>query len=170
MKSRWLKLGLCVCCAWALGACVAGYGVESTYDQGIRTVAVDIFDNQTREVGIETQLSEAIIKEIQAHTPWRVTDGAIADTILTGVIRSADYRRLSRTRGIGLTQEGTFEMTVEFDFTRPDSSEVLVSRRALRGMATFAPTRGTDERAEIGQRGAIQNVARRIVDELRATW
>ncbi len=148
----------------------ASYSFESTHDRSIQTVSVDIFQNRTRDPGLEIALTEAIIKEIQARTPWRVADDAVADTRLTGSITRIGYRQLSRTRAIGLAQEVSFELTVDFDWKDSRSGELLAGRRSFDTLATFVPTRGVDERAEIGQQGAMQKIAERIVDEMRANW
>lgn len=158
--------------AVGLGGCssVGGYGFESSFAEDVRTVSVPIFVNETSEPGLEIMLTEAVIKEIQSRTPWRVADDAVADTRLEGRIRAANFRRLSRTTGIGLSQEVAFELSVDFDWTRSGSGESLASRQSLEGLGTFVPTRGVDERLEIGQIGAMQATARRIVDEMRASW
>lgn len=154
------------------GGCssVGGYSFESSFSEDVRTVSVPIFINETSEPGLEIMLTEAVIKEIQSRTPWRVADDAVADTRLEGRIRSASYRRLSRTTGIGLSQEVALELSVDFDWTRSRTGESLASRQSLEGLGTFVPTRGVDERLEIGQLGAMQSAARRIVDEMRASW
>ncbi len=158
-----------VACAITLTGC-AGYRFESTHDQGIRTVSVEIFENRTDDPGIELALTEAIIKEIQSNTPWRVADDTVADTRLSGKITRAGFRNLSRTRGIGLAQEVKFELSVDFDWKDSHTGELLAGRRSFDSMATFVPTRGIDERIDIGELGAMQKIAARIVDEMRADW
>lgn len=153
----------------SMGGCV-GYSFQSTHDESVRTVSVDIFANRTSSPGLEIALTEAIIKEIQARTPWRVAEDAVADTRLTGAITRVGYRQLSRTRGIGLAQEVSFELTVDFDWKDSRTGELLAGRRSFDTLATFVPTRGVDERVEIGQQGAMQKIAERIVNEMRATW
>ena len=168
MMGRRVTLGLMACFA-ALTGC-AGYGFESTHDQGIRTISVEVFQNRTSDPGLELALTEAIIKEIQSSTPWRVADDAVADTRLTGSITRVGFRHLSRTRRIGLVQEVSFELSVDFDWKDSHTGELLAGRRSFDSMATFVPTRGIDERIEIGQQGAMQKIAARIVDEMRADW
>ncbi len=169
---RGLALAIGLGAMWCLGACrsIGGYAIESSYDESIRTVGVEIFENRTQEVGLEIALTEAVIKEIQARTPWRVTDADVADTVLTGVIRQAEYGRLSRTPGVGLTQEATLQLSVDFDWTRGSTGEVLARRMSLEGLGTFVPARGVGERMEVGRFDAIRATARRIVDEMRSAW
>jgi hypothetical protein len=151
-----------------------GYVLGSTYDQGVRTVAVPIFDNTTFTPGLEQMLTEAIVKEIQASTPWRITGRDRADTVLTGVIDMAELGLLTRTRGTGFVQEQTLTLRVNFSWRDNRSGEVRVERERFAAASSFIPARGiageAGERIEIGQREAVEELARAIVAELRAEF
>lgn len=151
-----------------------GYVFGSTYDQGVRTVAVPIFDNTTFTPGLEQQLTEAIIRQIQTSTPWRIASRERADTVLTGVIDSAELGLLTRTRGTGLAQEQTLTLRVNFAWRDNRTGEVRVERQRFSATSTFVPSRGVGgeagERIEIGQRDAIDELAQAIVAELRADF
>src|SRR5262249_16212598 len=49
-----------------------GYTSRPNYDTSIRTVYVPIFKNQSFRRGLEFDLTRAVIREIQAKTPYRV--------------------------------------------------------------------------------------------------
>jgi hypothetical protein len=64
-----------------------GYTTRPNYNLDIRTVRVPIFKNETYYRGLEFQLTEAVQREIELKTPYRlVTAGEPADTELTGKI------------------------------------------------------------------------------------
>src|SRR5437016_261337 len=64
-----------------------GYTTRPMYDTGIRTVRVPIFRNMTLVQGLEFELTEAVIREIEAKTPYKVKQEAgYADTELIGTI------------------------------------------------------------------------------------
>lgn len=66
---------------------VFGYTTRPMYDCGIRTVRVPIFKNETMRQGLEFELTKAIVREIEAKTPYKIISGeGHADTELTGVI------------------------------------------------------------------------------------
>lgn len=66
---------------------VFGYTTRPVYDYGIRTVRVPIFKNETMRQGLEFELTKAIVREIEAKTPYKVVSGeGHADTELTGTI------------------------------------------------------------------------------------
>src|SRR5262245_24704325 len=68
---------------------VLGYTTRPNYDCAIRTVRVPIFKNETYRQGLEFKLTDAVIREIEAKTPWKVVPAwRAADAELTGKIVS----------------------------------------------------------------------------------
>ncbi|MCB9844867.1 MAG: hypothetical protein H6811_02615 [Phycisphaeraceae bacterium] len=173
MRGTGWIIAAAVVLSW-LGGCASdpkrGYSLASAHDTSISTISVPIFENLTPMTGLETQLTEAIIKEIQRRTPWAVVPVGSAQTTLTGKIRKAEFVRLSRTPGTGLAQEATFELTLDFDWSDDASGRSRVRQSNVRAIGTFVAARGVGERIEVGEKGAIQVAARRIVEQLRADW
>ncbi|MDX2114866.1 MAG: LPS assembly lipoprotein LptE [Planctomycetota bacterium] len=170
------RLMLLKCCAATLlvAGCASspqqGYSFTDAYRADVRTVAVPIFENSTFSHGLEFTLTDAIIKEIHRTTPWRVTSGDGADTTLSGAITDSEMRRLSRGSETGLVQELAVQLTVDFDWKKNRSGEVLVSRRNFKAADPFVPARGARERLNLGERAAIDELAKDIVAELRSSW
>ena len=160
--------------AGALTGCAGdptqGYSFSSSHDAGIRTVHVPMFKNPTFQRGLEVELTDAIIKEIQRTTPWKVTDAAVAETSLSGTITDASLSQLSTNRDSGLAQELAVKITVDFDWVDARTGRSLTSRRAFTASETFVPTLPVGERLEVGQHSAIQQMARDIVGEMRSGW
>jgi hypothetical protein len=147
-----------------------GYSFASSHDETLRTVHVPMFRNPTFHRGLEVELTDAIIKEIQSSTPWKVTDSAIAETSLTGTMTDVRLRRLSQHRDSGLSQEMAVVITVDFDFRDARTGQTLASRRSFTASETFVPTKPVSERLEVGEHAAVQQLARDIVAELRSNW
>lgn len=156
------------------GGCAAspteGYAFVSSHDDTIRTVAVPIFQNPTYSHGLEVQLTDAIIKEIQRSTPWRVAPEGTANATLTGTLTGSELRRLSQARGTGLGQEMSVRLTVDFEFKDVRTGKVLVSKKEFTASDTFIPANPAGERLEVGQHAAVQRLAKDIVNELRSNW
>ena len=75
------------CGTWDGHFCLLGYTTRPPYDIGIRTVRVPIFKNVTMHRGIEFDITEAVIREIEAKTPFKVVQGCVdADTELIGTV------------------------------------------------------------------------------------
>jgi hypothetical protein len=167
-------LAVVLAVAWCVAVAGCGYTWGTTYSQSVRTVAVPVFDNATFVLGIEGDLTDAVGKELQASTPWRITNEANADTTLVGTIRRAETTPLSQVRGAGIVQESAVTLVVDFEWRDNRTGEVILQRRNFQALSTFVPARGEDgqpgERIELGIRGATDELAARIVDELRNSW
>jgi len=147
-----------------------GYSLTSTFRSDVKTVALPIFGNTTFSHDLELTLTDALAKEIHRSTPWRVTAADRADTTLSGTITRADLKKLSRQSDTGLVLEQAVEVTVSFEWKRNRTGEVLVSRRNFRASDQFTPSRGSQERLDLGERAALERLARDIVSELRSSW
>ncbi|MEC9372498.1 MAG: LPS assembly lipoprotein LptE [Planctomycetota bacterium] len=157
----------------ALAGCAndprSGYTLESTFDQGVRSIAVPVFENETYNHGIEIRLTEAIIKEMRRNTPWEVRSSGAATT-LRGAVTGVGLRKLATNRDSGLVEELAVEIEVAFEWSDNRSGETLVAKRAYRGAGTFVPAHGVQERLATGEQAAIEALAQDIVSELRSTW
>ena len=160
--------------AAALTGCAAdatqGYVFQSAHSDQRNSVAVPIFDNPTFERSVHVELTEAIVKEIQRTTGWVVTSRGKASTILEGRITEVERQMLTEDRVTGFGQELAVTITVDFELKDALTGETIVGRRGFTGSSTFVPTRAVGERYELGRQAAIEDLARAIVDELRADW
>jgi len=71
------------------GGCA--YTVGSSLPAGFRTVWVPVFDNSTRTVGLEGEVTAAVISEFQSEGALRPAGEKRADCILRG--RIVSYKR-----------------------------------------------------------------------------
>ncbi len=160
--------------ALALGACAddpsKGYSFGTATGADARTICVDVFENYTMTRGVEIELTEAVIKEIQRSTRLRVVRDAQADTRLSGVVRVLEPRRVARDSLTGLGDEMSVKVSVDFDLKDSRSGAVLVSRRGFSGVDTFVSGQGTRETIDVGRRAASQRLAKDIVAEMGAGW
>ena len=147
-----------------------GYAAGSIYRAGITTVAVPIFTNDTYVRDVEFTLTDALVKEIEARTPYKVTSQAEADTIVLGQIRDVQLDQLSKSRLTGLTEEGIVSVTIDFLWKDNRSGKVLVERKAYSGHGLFVPSNPSGEPIELGRFNAVGHLARDIVGEMRAEW
>ena len=147
-----------------------GYAFDTTFDESMRTIAVPIFRNETTSRGIEIQLTEAVIKQIQQRTPWRLTPSDRADSTLVGVVTNTTLRALSDDPQTGLVQEQAVQITIRFEWRDNRSGDVLVARDGYSASAVFHPSRAVGDRLELGQRSAIEELAEDIVSEMRSSW
>lgn len=147
-----------------------GYRFDTTFDESIRTVAVPIFRNETTSRGLEVQLTESVMKQLQQRTPWRLVPADRADTTLVAVITDTDLSVLSDDPQTGLVQEQAVRITIRFEWRDNRSGDILVARDNYSAAAVFSPARNVGDRIEMGQRNAIEELAHDLVSELRSGW
>jgi len=147
-----------------------GYRHKPLYDPNLGTVAVDIFDNQTFEKGVEFDVTEALVKEIELRTPYKVVDRSLARTLLTGSV--VDVRRgvLNREFEAGVPQEMQVRITVSFEWKDRQTGRMLRKRNRITGTGEFIPTRPVSEPFEVGQHTAVAELARDIVSVMQDDW
>ncbi len=79
-------------CEWDGNFTLLGYSTKPNYDTKYKTVKVNIFKDPTLWAvlpvpGLEMQLTQAIVREIEAKTPYKVVQDN-ADTEISGTIKS----------------------------------------------------------------------------------
>lgn len=160
--------------ACGIAGCAAspseGYSFENAYRSDVQTIAVPVFDNRSFDHGLEFTLTDALVKELHRSTPYRVVTSDAADSTLSGAIRSAELRRLTRRTETGLIQELAYEIDVDFEWKQRRTGKPLVVRNGFRSAEAFVPARGGGERLAMGQQAAVDELAKQIVAEMRSAW
>jgi len=169
----WTVLGGALACAVGCAADpTKGYTVKSQYVPGIKTVCVPIFTRGKRVYrrGLEFRLTEAVIKRIQLDTPYRVTRKGGADTELRGAIDRVSQRVLSFDPDTGFPRETEITMTVSFTWTDLRNGAILKQHTNFRQADTYIPPPPLSEDFFQGSEGAINKLAKRIVEQMEADW
>jgi len=148
----------------------AGYTTEPLFERDVRSVAVNILGNASFRRGVEFSLTEALIKEIETRTPYKVTRQGTADTIITGTIRGVDQGLLSRDADAGVPQEIQVTVTASFQWKDQRTGEVLRRRDGMAATGEYVPTRPAGEFYEVAEQRAVAEMARHMVDLMRSDW
>jgi len=160
--------------AGALAGCASdpskGYSFAPVTATQARSVGVPIFENGTFTKGVEADLTEAIIKELQRTTQIDVTRSANAETVLTGVVTDSELKRIAVDSQTGYVDQLAVRITVDFDWKDNRTGKVLLSRRSFSAVDSFSTARRAGELVEQGQHSAVQRLARAIVEEMRSSW
>jgi hypothetical protein len=136
-----------VCAVGALGLCsctegghlnILGYTTRPNYDESIRTVYVPIFGNRVIQTGplrgLEFRLTEDVIREIEAKTPYKTTSNREqADTELIGTITAISKNILNRNQ---LNEVREYELVLNVELywrdLRPEANGALLSGKQSR--------------------------------------
>jgi hypothetical protein len=174
---REMRAKIVACCVLAtafIGGCASdptqGYSTSSIYPSGVSTVAVPIFTSESYTRNVEFELTDALIKEIEARTPYNVVPADRADTVLLGQIKAIELDQLSKSRLTGLSEEVIVSVTIDFQWKDQRSGKPMVERRGFAGHALFVPSAPSSEAIELGQFSVVQQLARDIVAELQSEW
>ena len=159
----------------ALLATGCGYMVGNGFTPDIKTVSVPIFENDTYRRGLEYQLTEAVQKEIQNRTPYRLAQGADADTRLTGRIVQVRKDVLGENNNDDPRQL-QFSIMVRVTWENLRTGEVLAKQEVpvapdaipLLTQAGFAPELGQSQAT--ATQTAINLMARNIVNLMEVPW
>lgn len=107
-----------------------GYSTRPNYDGDIRTVYVPIFQNVTFRKGLEFQLTQAVVREMEAKTPYKVVScRENADTELIGKI--VNHRKMViNFNQVGEIRDAETGITVELVWRdlRPGHTGDLLSK------------------------------------------
>jgi len=149
-----------------------GYTLRSQYPTNVRTVSVPIW-TRSRHVyrrGIEMRLTEALVKQIENDTPYKVTKKTRADTELKGTIERITQQVLTINPDDSLPREMEITMDVSFRWTDLRTGKVLKEHKAFRVAGTYVSGDPFNESFFHGSEETINRLARRIVEQLQADW
>jgi hypothetical protein len=152
-----------------------GYNIGAPYSQEIRSVHVPVFKSGSNRRFVEFQLTEAVQKQIQQRTPFRLVKEPDADTRLTG--RIIDLRK----NALGFTQfsdsrELQVNLMVEVTWEDLRTGKIIGQQRVpmppemlqLAAQGEFAPEVG--QSLATADQAAIDRLARNIVDMMEMPW
>lgn len=145
-----------------------GYAAKPVYPQDVQSVQVPIFQNRSFYRGLEFDLTEALIKEIELRTPYKVVSHASADTVLEGTIVAVNQHRLSRRPAGGLAQELEMQLVVDVSWRNLRTGQVVMDRKGLVVVGRYIPPMG--QTYQSGQAETAQKMATQIVSAMGSQW
>jgi hypothetical protein len=152
-----------------------GYVVGSAFAPDIRSVHVPTFTSDSFRRGVELQLTEAVQKQIQMRTPYRLTSAQSADTRLSGHIVEIRKDVLGETINDD-PRELQFSLAVEVTWEDVRSGAVLAQQRIPLAPDTVQLIAHADFAPELGHSRAtathdvVHDLARQIVGMMEAPW
>ena len=147
-----------------------GYAAASPFPTKYRTVALPIFRNASYMRGFELDLADALVKQVEQSTPYKVQSEATADTVLRGTITSIDMVELSKDPSTGLANEMMVRMRVNYEWVDLRSGERIVAKDAVESCALFVPSYPAREGLELGRFAAVEQLARELVAAMQSKW
>ncbi len=160
-----LRIAACAVAALCAGC---GYMVGGAYAPEVSTIHVPTFSSDTYRRGFELQLTEAVQKQIQLRTPYRLARPPEAQTRLEGRIISIDKRVENQNR-FDDPRELELAIGIQVRWIDERSGQILGAREfpldspttTLIAQSSFAPETGQSLATATQQ--AVDQLARQIV-------
>lgn len=140
------------------------FRMNNAKGQPIRTVAVDVFQSREFRRGLELQLTEAVVKRINAESPYRIAKKETADTLLTGTVKEVRQSTVARDFRTARPRETTQTLVIDFEWKDLRTGEILVKRPNY--VQTIDYIRPLNEDFHHGSQRAVDRMAERIVEEM----
>lgn len=159
----------------ALAGCACyHFGADSLYPPDIHTVYVPMFESDSLRRDLGDQLTEAVCKEIERRTPFKVVGTPNADSVLTGRIKADTKHVIIREPN----NEGRVnEMGLVINVTWADRRGIVQREGAVPVPPELVTLTQTNNLIpEYGQSTAsslektMQGLATKIVDMMETPW
>jgi hypothetical protein len=155
----------------------AGYqvGNSSLYCPSVRTVYVPIFESDSYRRNLGERLTEAVMKEIELKTPYKVVETPDADSILTGRITGETKRVVVENR-MDDPREAEVALQVRVRWIDRRGSVIRQSDPIPLAPEIVTVSASAPVFPEVGQsvatahQQAIQRIAEQIVGMMERPW
>jgi hypothetical protein len=155
----------------------AGYrvGNQSLYRPDIRTVYVPVIQSDSFRRNLGERLTEALVREIELNTPYKVVDSEDADSILQCRLHDDRKRTLVETR---TDEPRNLEWLTNVSVTWADRQGQALMQRTQYPIPGTIMTAGQDtsfvpeagQTIAVAQQEAIERLARQIRVSMQVWW
>ncbi|MDA0835622.1 MAG: LPS assembly lipoprotein LptE [Planctomycetota bacterium] len=150
-----------------------GYIVGKEFPSEVCSVYVPVFDSNLFRRGVEFQVTEAVQREIQMRTPYRLVKEANADTRLTGKL--VEYRKdLLGESKYDDPRELQLSLVVEVRWEDLRTGEILAEQLIPLSTDALLLTSMSEMAPEVGhslatsQQDAVARLARQVVNAMES--
>ncbi len=164
--------------ALLLGGC-AGYHIgpiKPVKFDGIHSIAVNNFKNNTLQPRVEVLLANSVIKQMQQDGTYKIADESKADAVLEGTLEEIRRRPSRYVRGNVLqTREYTLQIQVRYKVTQRGTGKLLDERTVV-GTTSFFVSGSGSVAADVNQDElqafplAAEDLAIRLVSQISEGW
>jgi len=146
-----------------------GYTTEKLYPQGLETVCVEMFDNQTFRRGVEYELTHALALQISSHSPYQVVRSRRqADSVIYGSITSISESVLTQQQDLDRPLENQVVVTVEVNWKDLRNGKMLLDARKVRVTGEYVSLLAAGR--DSAHQEAANEMAVRILEAMQAEW
>lgn len=167
-----LALSLCLCVAGCAGY---RFGADSLFPSDIQTVYVPMFQSDSYRRGLAEQLTEAVCKEIEKRTNYKVVNTPNADSVLSGRILN-EVKRIVVEAPTDEPRETQVQFFIEVTWLDRQSALLAQSQKVplpgtvanINQTANLVPEVG--QSVATSQQDVITKLAYQIVSMMETPW
>jgi hypothetical protein len=156
-------LGLCLPIALSAGCAGYQFGNRSLYRTDLKTIHVPMFQSNSLRLDLGEWLTEAVVKEIELRTPYKVVSNPLADSVMTGRIMF-DTKRVLAENINDEPRNLVFNAAVHVTWI-DNRGQILIQNVTSLG-SNFVPEAG--QSITTSEQVAIRKMAHEIVSQMEA--
>lgn len=144
------------------------YSFKSTLPEHVKTLSIDVFDNETMEIGLEGKVSDKIVEEFALDGRVKVSDYT-PDARLEGKIVKYDKRAINYGSDDGIYE---FRMNIEVEFSCKDlkTGENLAGPMPMKTSLDYQVFGSLASSEKDAQEELAGELAKEIVHEVLMGW
>lgn len=100
-------------------------GQETNLPPDIQSLAIPIFINQTDQIGLESEVTRALLEKFASSKRLAIREQKFADAILTGRVKSFNTTSVAVTKGFFITSGYRATVIIEVLLQRGDNGQIL---------------------------------------------
>jgi hypothetical protein len=159
----------------ASGCAAYRFGSQTLYPLDVQTVYVPVFESDSFRRNLAEFLTEAVVKEIESKTPYKVVGSPQADSVLSGKI-TTDTKRVIVEDPYDYPRETQVNMSIEVRWVnrkgdlvgQPTTIAVPQEIAVISADGMLVPEYG--QSVSTAQLQAIQRLATQIVSLMESPW
>jgi len=154
-----------------LGGCTAvgGYSNETLFPDDIHSVRLEMFDNRSFRRGVEYELSDALAKRIEAHTPYKIVSSRDrTDSVITGQLVSISESALTLERELAEPLESEVVLTAVVTWKNLNTGHLMMNNKRITAAASYSEFQ--NQNFSYAAALAANKLAQRIVEHMENDW
>ncbi|OYP37503.1 LPS assembly lipoprotein LptE [Rhodopirellula sp. MGV] len=174
MRCRLMLIALAL--VWLPVGCASyRFGADALYPAGVRTVHIPVVRNETFRPDLGKQLTEALVREVERRTPYKVVSSPLADSVLSCKIVMQNKTVLTEVLSDDPRALDT-AITVHANWNNRHGQSLMqnsivssdVDMTGFSQNARFVPEAG--QSIDTANLQAIEQLAGRIVSQMESRW
>ena len=163
VKKGFLTAGMLILYCALVTGCGYRFAGGGSFPAGIKTVFVEIFENNTSETGIEQKFTNDLIYEITRNGSVRFASRDSADGIISGVIVSSSTETVS-PRGVTAASERRVRVRLDLKLALSNGKEVWSAKGVTASEAY--QVEASNPQTEENKREAIDVISEEIAESV----